>query len=76
LQLQHVGINAVLSFPGILCAGDLPIPHTTGRLLALRPGIAKLLAVVTLRETSLGFVRLYRESFVAKTRQFEYLVGL
>jgi hypothetical protein len=33
--------------------------------------MAELLAVVTLRETSFGFVR-----NMAKARQFEYLMGL
>jgi hypothetical protein len=35
-----------------------PAPQITGRLLAVSPDVAQLLAVVTLRETSLGFVRL------------------
>jgi hypothetical protein len=39
-------------------------PQTTGRLFSL--DMAEFLAVVTLRETSLGFVRLYLDSNVAK----------
>jgi hypothetical protein len=38
--------------------------------------MAELLAVVTLRDTSLGFVRLYPDSNMAKAHQFEYLIGL
>jgi hypothetical protein len=34
-------------------------PQATGRLLAVCPDVAEFLAVVTLRQTSLGFVRLY-----------------
>jgi hypothetical protein len=51
-------------------------PHTTGRLLAVSPDMDELLAVVTLRETSQGFVRLYPDCNMAKARQFEYLIGL
>jgi hypothetical protein len=46
-----------------------------GRLLAVSPDVAELLAVVTLRETSLAFVRLYCDCNMAKAHQFEYLVG-
>jgi hypothetical protein len=35
------------------------VPHTKGRLLAVRPNMAEVLAVAILRETSLGFVRLW-----------------
>jgi hypothetical protein len=38
--------------------------------------MAELLTVVTLRETSLGFVRLYPDRNMAKARQFEYLIEL
>jgi hypothetical protein len=38
----------------------IPAPHITGRLLAVSPDIAEFLAGVTLRESSLGFVRLYQ----------------
>jgi hypothetical protein len=38
--------------------------------------MAELLAVVTLRETILRFVRLYRDCNMAKACQFEYLMGL
>jgi hypothetical protein len=53
-----------------------PTPHTTGKLLAVSPDITELLAVVTLRETSMGFVRLYLECNPAKATHFEYLMGL
>jgi hypothetical protein len=35
-----------------------PTPHATGRLLAICPYLAERLAVVTLRNKILGFVRL------------------
>jgi hypothetical protein len=59
-----------------LCAYDRPTPHTTGRLPAVNTDMAELLAVVALRETSLGFVRLYPERNIAKAPQFQYLTGL
>jgi hypothetical protein len=46
------------------------------RLLTVSPGMAELLAVVTLREFSLGFVRLYRDCNVAKAPHFEYFMKL
>jgi hypothetical protein len=53
-----------------------PTPHAAGKLLAVSPYMAELLAVATLRETSLSFVCLYPDCDMAKTRQFEYLMGL
>jgi hypothetical protein len=77
LQLHHVGVDAVLLFSGHSLLGvTAPAPHTTGRLLAVSPDMAELLAVVTLRETSLGFMRLCPDCSMAKARQFEYLMGL
>jgi hypothetical protein len=63
-------------FPGIPCAGDHNTPHTTGRLLAVSPDMAEWLAVVTLHETSLGFICLYLNYNMAEDNQFEYLVEL
>jgi hypothetical protein len=42
-----------------------------GRLLAVNPDMAELLAVVTLRETNLGFAHLYPDCNNAKAPQFE-----
>jgi hypothetical protein len=53
-----------------------PTPHKTGSLFAVCPDIAELLAVVTLRETSLGSVRFYPDCNMTKAHQFEYLMGL
>jgi hypothetical protein len=53
-----------------------PTPYTTGRLLVVSPDMAELLAVVTLLETSMGFVLLYPDFNMAKARQFDYLMGL
>jgi hypothetical protein len=36
-----------------------PTPHAAGRLLTIRPDVAKFLAVVALGERVLGFVSLY-----------------
>jgi hypothetical protein len=38
--------------------------------------MAELLAVVTLRETTLGFICLYPDGNMTKAHQFEYLMGL
>jgi hypothetical protein len=43
---------------------------------AVSPDMAEFLAVVTLRETSLSFVHLYPDFNMAKSCQFEYLLGL
>jgi hypothetical protein len=51
-------------------------PHTTGRLLAVSPYIVTFLTFVTIRETSLGYVRLYLDCNMAKARQFQYLMGV
>jgi hypothetical protein len=46
-------------FRALLAQGTVPTPQTTGRLLAVSPDMADSLAVVTLRETILGFVSPY-----------------
>jgi hypothetical protein len=43
-----------------------PTPHTAGRLLAVSPDMAELLADVTLREPSLGSVRLSPDCDMAR----------
>jgi hypothetical protein len=54
-----------------------PAPHTyKRRVLPVSPDVAKFLAVVTLHETSLSFVRLYPDCSIAKTCHSEYLLGL
>jgi hypothetical protein len=63
-------------FPGILFASDRPTPHKKRWLLVVSPDMAEVLAVVTLRETSLDFVRLYPDCNMAKTPQLQYLMGL
>jgi hypothetical protein len=45
-----------------------------GMSLAVSPDMAEFLALLTLRETSLGFVRLYPDCNMAEADQFEYLV--
>jgi hypothetical protein len=47
--------------------------HTLEELLAVNLDMVELLAVVTLRETIPGFVRLYPDCNMTKGRQFEYL---
>jgi hypothetical protein len=51
-------------------------PYTTGGLLTVGPGIAMLLALVTLHETTLSSLRLYPDYNIAKACQPEYLLGL
>jgi hypothetical protein len=43
--------------------------QTTGRLLAICPDVAELLAVVSLGKSILGFINLHPESNVAEARQ-------
>jgi hypothetical protein len=42
-----------------------PASHSTGRLLAFNPDMAKFLSVVTLPETSINFVYLYPDCNIA-----------
>jgi hypothetical protein len=63
-------------FSGTLFEGDRTHSTYNGRLLVVNPDMADLLAVVTLRETSLGFVSLYPDCNLAKARHFECLLGL
>jgi hypothetical protein len=58
--------------PAFLVQVTAPTPHTKGRLLAVSPDMAELLTVLTLRESSLGFVRLCPDGSMAKAHQFEY----
>jgi hypothetical protein len=48
-----------------------PTPKSAGRLLAVGPDVAKLLAVVALRKGVLGSVRLRLDGCVAEDGQFE-----
>jgi hypothetical protein len=47
-----------------------PAPQITGRLLAVFPNVAKVLAVMVLRMTILSFIGLYPDCDVAKAWQF------
>jgi hypothetical protein len=38
--------------------------------------MTELLAILTLRETSLGFARLYPDRNIAMARELQYLMGL
>jgi hypothetical protein len=49
-------------------------PQTTGGLLAVCPDVGEMLAVVALRKSILGFVRLYPDSNVAEVGQPEKLL--
>jgi hypothetical protein len=62
-------------FRALLVQVTASTPHTSEMLLAVSPDMAKFLAVVTLRETSLGFVRLYLECSMAKVCQFPFPLG-
>jgi hypothetical protein len=76
LQLLHVSINALLLFSGhSFCRWPSPHHIQRGGPLAVSPDMAELLAAVTLRETSLGFVRLHPDCNMAKAPQCEYLMG-
>jgi hypothetical protein len=50
--------------------------QAAGRLIAVSPHLAELLAIVTLGEVIGGFVRLYPHGNMTETRQREYFLGL
>jgi hypothetical protein len=57
-------------FPSTTCAGDRPRTKYNGKDACMCPNMAYLLSVVTLRETSLSFVRLYPDRNMAKAIGF------
>jgi hypothetical protein len=56
---------------GSLYASDRPHTTSSGGLFAIRPDVAKLLAVVALREGILSFTRLHLDGNVAEVRESE-----
>jgi hypothetical protein len=50
-------------------------PQATGRLLTVCPDMAEILAVVTLRQTSLRFISLYLVRDMAEACKFKDLLG-
>jgi hypothetical protein len=66
----------ITHFRVFLVEVDAPAPHTTERLLAVSPDLVELLAIVTLRESSLGSLCHYPNFNMEETRQFEYLAGI
>jgi hypothetical protein len=52
-----------------------PAPQTTGRLFAVCPDVAELLAVVALRESALGSICLHPDNNVAEAWQMEDFLG-
>jgi hypothetical protein len=69
-QLQHVGVEA------ILVQVSTPAPQTLGRLFAVSPDVAELLAVVALGKSVLGYISLHPDSNVAEAWQTENFLGL
>jgi hypothetical protein len=63
-------------FWAVLVPVTAPTPHTTWRLLAVCPDMAEFLAVVTLREASLGSVGLYFDCNITKTSDLKDILGL
>jgi hypothetical protein len=51
---------------GTPCAGDRPAPQAAGRLFAVCPDVAELLAVMVLRKTILSSICLHPDSDVAE----------
>jgi hypothetical protein len=51
-------------------------PHAAGRLITICPYRAKLLTVIALCQTILVSVCLHLDTYVAKARQFGYILGL
>jgi hypothetical protein len=50
-------------------------PQTSRGLLAVRPDMTKVLAVVALHKASLSSVRFYLDDNMVKAIQLEYLLG-
>jgi hypothetical protein len=67
-------LNAILMF---VFLNSLVIILVSGPwYVKVSPCLAELLALITLRETSLGFVLLYPGCNMSKACHFEYLMGL
>jgi hypothetical protein len=64
------GWGSIPFLGAILVEVTAPTPQTARRLSAVRPDVAKPLAVVALREASLSVVCLYLNWYVAKAVQF------
>jgi hypothetical protein len=62
--------------PGSLCACGRPHTTNSGRLFAVGPDVANLLAVVTMRKGVLGLIILYLDGNMAEAGQFEKVLGL
>jgi hypothetical protein len=81
LALQQLAVAAFRSGRGIFLFRTLfvqvpaPAPQTTGRLFAVRPDVAKLLAVVALREGVLCSICLYLDGNVAEAWRLEDFLG-
>jgi hypothetical protein len=76
-QLQHVGVGA--TFPhlwAVLVQVSVPAQQTAGRLFAISPYVAELLAVVALSKSILGSINLHPDSNVAEAWQTENFLGL
>jgi hypothetical protein len=60
-QLQHAGVEEVHTsfFRTLLVQVAATAPQKTGRLLAVFPNVAELLAVMALRKPILSFIVLY-----------------
>jgi hypothetical protein len=82
LSLRQLAVAAswhggsVLFFRTLFVQVAAPAPHTTGRVLTVRPTGAELLTVVALRKAVLSPVCPYPDCYVAEGCQPEDLLGL
>jgi hypothetical protein len=60
-------------FQGLFVQVAAPTQHTTGKLLAVSPDMAEVLALVALYENSLGFARHCSDCHITKAYQFGYV---
>jgi hypothetical protein len=76
--LQHAGVEYAFPFSGqSLCLfGAAPTPQAAGRLFAVGPDLAKILAVVALRKVVLGLIRLYLDANVTEIGEFKQVLRL
>jgi hypothetical protein len=82
LSLRQLAVTAcwcgssIFLLWAVLVQVSAPAPQTAGRLLAISPDEAKLLAGVALGKSILGSVSLHPDSIVAEAWQTENFLGL
>jgi hypothetical protein len=67
----YLGWKRYYSSRGTLCECDRPATQAAGKLLAVCPDVAEIMAVVALSKTILSFIGLYPDWDVAEAFQSE-----